>query len=140
MALTENAHYATPGVHFDASVEQGHPFAYHVYGTALTTATVDCLRGTYTIDAVRIAHDFGQSFSPAIDRGQMEGGAVQGIGWMTLEEVSYNEEGRLLSNSLNSYKIPDLYSSARRARRALPRHARPPQRHPAQPRPWASRR
>jgi xanthine dehydrogenase large subunit len=111
VALTENAHYATPGVHFDATVEQGHPFAYHVYGTALTMATVDCLRGTYTIDAVHIAHDFGQSFSPAIDRGQIEGGAVQGIGWMTLEEVSYNEEGRLLSNSLNSYKIPDLYSA-----------------------------
>ncbi|RZK36363.1 MAG: xanthine dehydrogenase, partial [Hymenobacter sp.] len=110
VALTENAHYATPGVHFDAGTESGHPFAYHVYGTALTTATVDCLRGTYTIDALHIAHDFGQSFSPAIDRGQIEGGAVQGIGWMTLEEVSYNDEGRLLSNSLNSYKIPDLYS------------------------------
>ena len=110
VSLSENAHYATPGVHFDPATESGHPFAYHVYGTALTTATVDCLRGTYTIDAVRIAHDFGQSFSPAIDRGQIEGGAVQGIGWMTLEEVSYNAEGRLLSNSLNSYKIPDLYS------------------------------
>ena len=110
VSLSENAHYATPGVHFDAATESGHPFAYHVYGTALTTATVDCLRGTYTIDALRIAHDFGQSFSPNIDRGQIEGGAVQGIGWMTLEEVSYNPEGRLLSNSLNSYKIPDLYS------------------------------
>jgi len=111
VSLSENAHYATPGVHFDASTESGHPFAYHVYGTALTTATVDCLRGTYTIDAVRIAHDFGQSFSPAIDRGQIEGGVVQGLGWMTLEEVSYNDEGRLLSNSLNSYKIPDLYAA-----------------------------
>jgi xanthine dehydrogenase large subunit len=110
VALTENAHYATPSVHFDAATESGHPFAYHVYGTALTTATVDCLRGTYTIDSVQIAHDFGQSFSPAIDRGQIEGGAVQGIGWMTLEEVSYTDEGRLLSNSLNSYKIPDLYA------------------------------
>jgi xanthine dehydrogenase large subunit len=111
VALTENAHYATPGVHFDAGTESGHPFAYHVYGTAITTATVDCLRGTYTIDSVQIAHDFGQSFSPAIDRGQIEGGVVQGIGWMTLEEVSYNDEGRLLSNSLNSYKIPDLYAA-----------------------------
>ena len=110
VSLSENAHYATPDVHFDASTESGYPFAYHVYGTALTTATIDCLRGTYTIDALRIAHDFGQSFSPDIDRGQIEGGAVQGIGWMTLEEVSYNAEGRLLSNSLNSYKIPDLYS------------------------------
>ncbi|MBH8567867.1 molybdopterin-dependent oxidoreductase [Microvirga sp. STS02] len=111
VALTENAHYATPGLHFDATVNQGHPFAYHVYGTALTTVTVDCLRGTYTVDALQIAHDFGQSFNEIIDRGQIEGGAVQGIGWMTMEEVAYNAEGRLLSNSLNSYKIPDIYAA-----------------------------
>ena len=111
VALTENAHYATPGLHFDATVNQGHPFAYHVYGTALTTVTVDCLRGTYTVDALQIAHDFGQSFNHVIDRGQIEGGAVQGIGWMTMEEIAYNAEGRLLSNSLNSYKIPDIYAA-----------------------------
>ena len=111
VALTENAHYATPGLHFDSTTNQGHPFAYHVYGTALTSVTVDCLRGTYTVDAVRIAHDFGQSFNPVIDRGQVEGGAVQGIGWMTMEEISYNDEGRLLSSSLNSYKIPDIYAA-----------------------------
>jgi xanthine dehydrogenase large subunit len=111
VSLTENAHYATPGIHFDAQTNQGHPFAYHVYGTALTTVTVDCLRGTYTFDAVQIAHDFGQSLHPQIDQGQIEGGLVQGIGWMTLEELVFNDEGRLLSNSLNSYKIPDLYSA-----------------------------
>ncbi|HEX8327762.1 MAG TPA: molybdopterin cofactor-binding domain-containing protein [Hymenobacter sp.] len=111
VCLTENAHYATPDLHFDATTNQGHPFAYHVYGTALTTVTVDCLRGTYTVDALRIAHDFGQSFNEVIDRGQIEGGAVQGIGWMTMEEVAYNDEGRLLSNSLNSYKIPDIYAA-----------------------------
>ena len=111
VALTENAHYVTPNLHFDASTNQGHPFAYHVYGTALTTVTVDCLRGTYTVDAVRIAHDFGQSFNPVIDRGQIEGGVVQGIGWMTMEELAYNAEGHLLSNSLNSYKIPDIYAA-----------------------------
>ena len=111
VALTENAHYATPDLHFDATVNQGHPFAYHVYGTALTTVTVDCLRGTYTVDALQIAHDFGQSFNELIDRGQIEGGAVQGIGWMTMEEIAYNAEGRLLSSSLNSYKIPDIYAA-----------------------------
>ncbi|SHL69023.1 xanthine dehydrogenase molybdopterin binding subunit [Hymenobacter psychrotolerans] len=111
VSLTENAHYATPDIHFDAAIEQGYPFAYHVYGTALTVVTVDCLRGTYELDAVHIAHDFGQSMNPAVDRGQIEGGAVQGIGWMTMEELIYNEEGRLLSNSLNSYKIPDLYAA-----------------------------
>lgn len=111
VALTENAHYATPDLHFNPYTNQGYPFAYHVYGTALTTVTVDCLRGTYTVDAVRIAHDAGPSFNPLIDRGQLEGGVVQGIGWMTLEELSYNTEGRLLSNSLNSYKIPDIYAA-----------------------------
>ncbi|MDQ2792984.1 MAG: molybdopterin-dependent oxidoreductase [Bacteroidota bacterium] len=111
VALTENAHYATPDLHFDAVTNTGHPFAYHVYGTALTTVTVDCLRGTYTVDALQIAHDFGQSFNEVIDRGQIEGGAVQGIGWMTMEEIAYNAEGRLLSNSLNSYKIPDIYAA-----------------------------
>ncbi|GAB2775703.1 xanthine dehydrogenase large subunit [Hymenobacter luteus] len=111
ISLSENAHYATPDLHFNPETNQGYPFAYHVYGTALTTVRVDCLRGTYEVEAVRIAHDFGQSLNPAVDRGQIEGGAVQGIGWMTLEELVYNEEGRLLSNSLNSYKIPDLYSA-----------------------------
>ncbi|GAB3317577.1 xanthine dehydrogenase molybdopterin binding subunit [Hymenobacter humi] len=111
VCLTENAHYATPDLHFDATTNQGYPFAYHVYGTAFTTVTVDCLRGTYTVDALRIAHDFGQSFNEVIDRGQIEGGAVQGIGWMTMEEIAYNAEGRLLSNSLNSYKIPDIYAA-----------------------------
>lgn len=111
--LSENAHYATPDLHFDATTNQGYPFAYHVYGTALTTVQVDCRRGTYEVQAVQIAHDFGQSLNPAVDRGQIEGGAVQGIGWMTLEELVYNEEGRLLSNSLNAYKIPDLYSAPR---------------------------
>ncbi|WP_345074248.1 xanthine dehydrogenase molybdopterin binding subunit [Hymenobacter fastidiosus] len=110
VSLTENAHYATPHLHFDPVTNQGHPFAYHVYGTAYTTVTVDCLRGTYAFDAVQIVHDFGESMNPAIDQGQIEGGAVQGIGWMTLEELIYNDEGRLLTNSLNSYKIPDLYS------------------------------
>ncbi|SFQ61655.1 xanthine dehydrogenase molybdopterin binding subunit [Hymenobacter arizonensis] len=111
VCLTENAHYATPDLHFDPTTNTGYPFAYHVYGTAFTTVTVDCLRGTYTVDALRIAHDFGQSFNEVIDRGQIEGGAVQGIGWMTMEEIAYNEEGRLLSNSLNSYKIPDIYAA-----------------------------
>ncbi|UOQ55144.1 xanthine dehydrogenase molybdopterin binding subunit [Hymenobacter cellulosivorans] len=112
--LTENAHYATPDIHFDPVTNQGYPFAYHVYGTAYTTVTLDCLRGTYTFDALRVVHDFGESMHPAIDQGQIEGGAVQGIGWMTMEELIYNEEGRLLSNSLNSYKIPDLYSVPQR--------------------------
>jgi len=110
VALSENAHYATPVIHFDKTKEKGHPFAYHVYGTAILEVTVDCLKGTYDFDSVNIVHDFGESMNKTIDNGQIEGGVVQGIGWMTLEEIVYNEQGRLLSNALSTYKVPDIYS------------------------------
>jgi xanthine dehydrogenase large subunit len=109
-SLSEHGHYATPVIHFDPAKEKGHPFSYHVYGTAITTVTVDCLRGIYEIDAVKLVHDFGTSMNPLIDRGQIEGGLVQGIGWMTMEEIVYDEEGRLRSNALSTYKVPDIYS------------------------------
>ncbi|MDG2194542.1 MAG: molybdopterin-dependent oxidoreductase [Polaribacter sp.] len=113
IALSENAHYATPIIHFDKTVEKGHPFAYHVYGTAITTITLDCLRGTYEVDAVKIVHDFGKSMNLQIDIGQVEGALAQGIGWMTLEEIAYNNEGRLESNALSTYKVPDIFSAAK---------------------------
>jgi xanthine dehydrogenase large subunit len=109
-SLSEHAHYATPEIHFDLTKEKGHPFAYHVYGTAITTVTVDCLRGIYEVDAVKLVHDFGTTMNPMIDRGQIEGGLVQGIGWMTMEEIVYDEEGHLKSNALSTYKVPDIYS------------------------------
>ncbi|MCA0235324.1 MAG: molybdopterin-dependent oxidoreductase [Bacteroidetes bacterium] len=108
--LSAKGHYATPQIHFDKTTGKGHPFAYHVYGTALTVCTVDCLRGTYSIDLVEVVHDYGNSINPGIDQGQCEGGIVQGIGWMTMEEVAYNADGRLLSNALSTYKIPDVYA------------------------------
>jgi len=110
IAMSEHAHYAPPGLHYDAKLEKGHPFAYHVFGTAITEVTVDCIRGTYVVDSVKIVHDFGSSMNPVIDRGQIEGGLVQGIGWMTLEEIVYDEMGRLRSNALSTYKVPDIYS------------------------------
>ncbi len=108
--LSEHAHYATPGINFDWSVAKGHPFAYHVYGTAIVGVTVDCLRGRYDIDFVKCCHDFGSSMNTSVDNGQIEGGIVQGIGWMTMEEVVFDAEGRLRSNALSTYKIPDIYS------------------------------
>jgi len=114
VALTENAHYATPIIHFDKTKEKGHPFAYHVYGTAITTITLDCLRGTYEIDAVNIVHDFGKSMNLGIDIGQVEGALAQGIGWMTLEEIAYDTNGKLLSNALSTYKVPDVFSAAKK--------------------------
>ncbi|MBL0013206.1 MAG: molybdopterin-dependent oxidoreductase [Flavobacterium sp.] len=110
VALSENSHYATPTIHYDKTKEKGHPFAYHVYGTAIVEVTVDCLKGTYDFDSVNIVHDFGESMNKDVDNGQIEGGLVQGIGWMTLEEIVYNEQGRLVSNALSTYKVPDIYS------------------------------
>ena len=110
ISLSEHAHYTPPGIHFDSHTEKGHPFAYHTYGTAIIIATVDCLRGIYEIDSVKVVHDAGNSMNELIDRGQCEGGIVQGIGWMTLEEIMYDKEGKLKSNALSTYKVPDIYS------------------------------
>ncbi len=110
VSLSAKGHYATPRIHFDKTVEKGHPFAYHVYGTAILISTVDCLRGTYSFDAVKIIHDFGTSMNRAIDLGQIEGGLVQGMGWITTEELMHRPDGILLSNTLANYKIPDIYA------------------------------
>ena len=108
--LSEHAHYATPGINFDWETARGHPFAYHVYGTAIIGVTVDCLRGRYEVDYVKCCHDFGSSMNTSVDHGQIEGGIVQGIGWMTIEEVVYDADGKLRSNALSTYKVPDIYS------------------------------
>jgi len=113
VCLTEQGHYATPMVDFDKKISKGHPFAYHVYGLAIIVAEVDCLRGNYHFDKVLMVHDFGNSMSPDIDMGQVEGALAQGLGWMTMEEVAYDAEGKLLSNNLSTYKIPDIYSAPR---------------------------
>ena len=110
ICLTENGHYATPVVYFDTNTKKGHPFAYHVYGASVWIATVDCTRGTYTFDKVAAVHDFGNSMNFDIDLGQAEGALVQGMGWMTMEEIAFDKQGKLLSNSLSTYKIPDIYS------------------------------
>jgi xanthine dehydrogenase large subunit len=110
VSLSEHSHYATPGIGFDWTTAKGHPFAYHVYGTAIVGVTVDCLRGRYEVDYVKCCHDFGTSMNTAVDLGQIEGGIVQGLGWMTMEEVVYDADGKLRSNALSTYKVPDIYS------------------------------
>lgn len=97
-ALSAQAHYATPHLSFDMQTEKGGPFAYHVYGCAAIEVTIDCLRGRYQLDSIKIIHDIGQSLAPEIDRGQIEGAVVQGLGWMTMEEIRYDETGSLLSD------------------------------------------
>jgi xanthine dehydrogenase large subunit len=110
VSLSAQAHYATPHIHFDRETEKGEPFAYHVYGSAVVEVTVDCLRGTYTVDRVGVVHDGGRSLNPMVDMGQLEGGLVQGIGWMTLEELLF-DEGRNLTDTLSTYKIPDILAT-----------------------------
>ncbi len=107
--LSAKGHYSTPKIHFDKKIGKGHPFAYHVFGTSIFTCTVDCIRGTYDFDKVQLIHDFGTSMNKLVDLGQIEGGLVQGMGWMTIENLLYDEEGRLKSNSLANYKIPDIH-------------------------------
>ena len=109
VALSAHGYYATPGIWFDRTKEKGHPFAYHVFGTAIIEVTVDCLRGTYDINSVKIVHDLGRPINELVDRGQIEGGLAQGLGWMTLEELKFDDTGHYLSNSLATYKLPDVY-------------------------------
>lgn len=111
ISLSSQAYYATPDIYFDKETNKGRPFAYHVYGTGIINVTLDCLRGIYTIDSVKVVHDFGKSLNSVIDLGQAEGGIAQGIGWLTVEEVMHSSEGKLLSNSLSTYKIPDIYAA-----------------------------
>ncbi len=108
--LSEKGHYATPVIHFDKNTEKGHPFAYHVYGLASIVCKLNVIDGTYEFEQVNIVHDLGKSINPLIDRGQIEGGLLQGIGWMTMEEIRYDKQGRLLANALSTYKVPDIYS------------------------------
>ena len=107
--LSAHAFYATPGLEFDREREKGHPFAYHVCGTAIVEVTLDCLRGAYQIDAVKIVHDLGRSVNELVDIGQVEGGLAQGLGWMTIEDLEFNAKGQLLANNLANYKVPDIY-------------------------------
>ena len=107
--LSAHGYYATPGIHYDEQREHGHPFAYHVYGSAVFEVTVDCLRGTYAVDQVKIVHDLGRTINPTVDRGQVEGGLAQGMGWMTMEDLQWDAEGRCLSHALSTYKAPDVY-------------------------------
>ncbi|MEM8934547.1 MAG: molybdopterin cofactor-binding domain-containing protein, partial [Acidobacteriota bacterium] len=108
VGLSAHGFYATPKLHYDPSTNQGHPFAYHVCGAALIEVTVDGLRGTSTIDAVRLVHDLGRPLNRRVDIGQIEGGLAQGLGWMTVEELRYADDGRNLSAALATYKVPDV--------------------------------
>ncbi|WP_163557276.1 xanthine dehydrogenase molybdopterin binding subunit [Halomonas sp. NO4] len=106
ISLSEKGFYATPLIHYDRATGQGRPFYYYAFGAAVAEVSVDTLTGEYQVDRVDILHDVGDSLNPAIDLGQVEGGFIQGMGWLTSEELKWNEAGRLLSDGPATYKIP----------------------------------
>ncbi|MGG2362228.1 molybdopterin cofactor-binding domain-containing protein, partial [Salmonella enterica] len=88
-------YYRTPKIHFDKDSFTGRPFYYFAYGAAVAEVTIDTLTGEYRLDRADILHDCGASLNPAIDRGQVEGGFIQGMGWLTSEELVFDGRGRL---------------------------------------------
>jgi xanthine dehydrogenase large subunit len=106
VSLSATGFYKTPKIHWDRAAGRGHPFYYFAYGAAVSEVTVDTLTGEYKLDRVDILHDVGKSLNPAIDKGQIEGGFVQGMGWLTMEELWWDEQGRLRTHAPSTYKIP----------------------------------
>ncbi|MCH8202834.1 MAG: xanthine dehydrogenase molybdopterin binding subunit [Proteobacteria bacterium] len=106
VSLSATGFYKTPKIHFDRQTGRGRPFYYFAYGAAVSEATIDTLTGEYRIDRVDILHDVGRSLNPAIDLGQIEGGFIQGVGWLTSEELVWGEAGELLTHAPSTYKIP----------------------------------
>ncbi|MDD4933584.1 MAG: xanthine dehydrogenase molybdopterin binding subunit [Methylacidiphilaceae bacterium] len=104
--LFSQGFYRTPGLSFDLETGHGHPFAYFAIGAAVSEVEVDGFTGEYRIRAVDILHDVGRSVNPLIDRGQVEGGFFQGLGWITCEELVWDREGRLRTANASTYKLP----------------------------------
>ena len=104
--LWASGFYRTPKIHFDRETFTGRPFFYYAYGSAVSEVIVDTLTGEHRVLRVDIAHDCGDSLNPAIDLGQIEGGFVQGAGWLTSEELRWNDTGNLTTHAPSTYKIP----------------------------------
>ena len=106
VSLSSTGFYRTPKIYYDRSQARGRPFYYFAYGAACSEVIVDTLTGEYRMLRSDILHDVGASLNPAIDIGQVEGGFVQGLGWLTMEELVWNDKGKLMTNGPASYKIP----------------------------------
>jgi xanthine dehydrogenase large subunit len=106
ISLSSTGFYATPKITWDRAKAKGRPFLYFAYGAACAEVTIDTLTGEMRVDRVDILHDVGRSLNPAIDVGQIEGAFVQGMGWLTTEELVFDAEGRLRTHAPSTYKIP----------------------------------
>ncbi len=106
VSLSSTGFYATPDIHFDGETMRGTPFFYFAYGAAVSEVVIDTLTGENRLLRADILHDVGRSLNPAVDLGQIEGGFIQGLGWLTTEELWWNEKGRLMTHAPSTYKIP----------------------------------
>jgi xanthine dehydrogenase large subunit len=106
ISLSSTGFYATPKVAWDRDKGKGRPFFYFAYGAACSEVTIDTFTGEMRVDRVDLLHDVGRSLNPAMDMGQIEGGFVQGMGWLTNEELVFDEQGRLRTHAPSTYKIP----------------------------------
>jgi xanthine dehydrogenase molybdopterin binding subunit/xanthine dehydrogenase small subunit len=108
VSLAATGYYATPGISWDWDKSKGHPFYYFACGAAVSEVEVDGYSGMSRVLRVDIVHDVGSSLNPGVDRGQIEGGFVQGMGWLTQEELLWDKQGRLLTHSASTYQIPAI--------------------------------
>ncbi|NKB37115.1 MAG: xanthine dehydrogenase molybdopterin binding subunit [Gammaproteobacteria bacterium] len=106
ISLSSSGYYRTPKIKYDPASLSGRPFFYFSYGAAVSEVVIDTLTGEHKVLRVDILHDVGASLNPAIDMGQVEGGFIQGMGWLTSEELVWNESGRLTTHAPSTYKIP----------------------------------
>jgi len=106
VSLSSSGFYATPKIHFDKKNFKGRPFLYFAYGAAVSEVMIDVLTGENKIIQADILHDAGKAINPAIELGQIEGGFVQGAGWLTMEEVNWKSNGQITTHSPSTYKIP----------------------------------
>ena len=106
--LWSDGFYATPGLHWDAKTMTGHPFSYYAYGAAVSEVVVDTLTGEWKLLRADALYDAGASLNPAIDIGQVEGAFIQGMGWLTTEELWWNDAGKLMTHAPSTYKIPGI--------------------------------
>jgi xanthine dehydrogenase large subunit len=104
--LSATGFYKTPKIHWDRKAGRGRPFYYYAYGAAVSEVSIDTLTGEYRMERADILHDVGRSLNPAIDLGQVEGAFVQGMGWLTTEELWWDGAGRLKTHAPSTYKIP----------------------------------
>ena len=108
VSLSASGFYKTPKIHYDRKTGNGRPFFYFAYGASCSEVSIDTLTGEYKVNRVDILHDVGKSLNPAIDIGQIEGGFIQGMGWLTSEELLWDDSGKLISNNPATYKIPAI--------------------------------